>query len=214
MGSQETRGLEGRSAPERSSNVVWQTSKVSRDERAHHGATLWLTGLSGSGKSALAAELERRLISARRPAYLMDGDNLRHGLNSDLGFSDDDRRENIRRTSEVAALFADAGSVAIVSLISPFTQERRRAREIHAERGLAFFEIFLDTPLSECERRDPKGLYARARRGEIRQFTGIDSPYERPTAAEVTVSPSDGTPAEVAAEVLRRLGLTHPQEQP
>ncbi len=137
----------------------------------------------------------------------MDGDNLRHGLNSDLGFSDDDRRENIRRTSEVAALFADSGAVAIVSLISPFAEERRRAREIHAERGLPFYEIFIDTPLEECERRDPKGLYRRARRGEIGQFTGIDSPYERPEDPELVITPADGAPAEVADMVIRNLGL-------
>ncbi|GAB04808.1 adenylyl-sulfate kinase [Gordonia amarae] len=188
-------------------NIVWQSSKVSRSQRPHEGATLWLTGLSGSGKSSLAIELERCLVADGHPAYLMDGDNLRHGLNSDLGFSDDDRRENIRRTSEVAALFADSGAIAIVGLISPFASERQRAREIHAERGLPFHEIFLDTPLAECERRDPKGLYVRARRGEIPHFTGIDSPYERPQHADIVVTPADGTPTQVAALVLRTLGL-------
>ena len=191
----------------RDSHIVWQGTKVNREQRPHRGATLWLTGLSGSGKSSLAVELERRFVAEGRPAYLMDGDNLRHGLNSDLGFSDDDRRENIRRTSEVAALFADSGAVAVVSLISPFAEERRRAREIHAERGLPFYEIFLDTSLEECERRDPKGLYAKARRGEISQFTGIDSPYERPDHADLVVSPSDGSPSEVAEAILRDLGL-------
>ncbi|MGC5248164.1 adenylyl-sulfate kinase [Gordonia sp. DT219] len=189
------------------SHIVWQATKVSREHRPYPGVTIWLTGLSGSGKSALATELERRLVAKGRPAYLMDGDNLRHGLNSDLGFGDDDRRENIRRTAEVAALFADSGSVAIVSLISPFADERTRAREIHAERGLPFYEIFVDTPLDECERRDPKGLYARARRGEIGQFTGIDSPYERPEHADLVLTPSDGAPAEAAETVLRNLGL-------
>lgn len=189
------------------SHVVWQSSKVSREQRPHRGATIWLTGLSGSGKSSLAVEIERRLVAQGHPAYLMDGDNLRHGLNSDLGFSDDDRRENIRRASEVAALFADSGAVAIVSLISPFADERQRAREIHAERGLPFFEIFVDTPIELCEQRDPKGLYAKARRGEISQFTGIDSPYERPDHAEIVVTPHDGEPADVADAVLRNLGL-------
>lgn len=188
-------------------DVVWQTTKVTRDQRPHTGATVWFTGLSASGKSSLAIELERLLVAAGRPAYLMDGDNLRHGLNSDLGFSDDDRRENIRRTAEVAALFADSGSVAIVSLISPFAEERRRAREIHAERRIAFYEVFVDTPLDECERRDPKGLYARARRGEIRHFTGIDSPYERPEHADLVITPADGAPAAAAETVLRNLGL-------
>lgn len=189
------------------SNVVWHTTKVTREQRTHQGATIWLTGLSGSGKSSLAVEIERRLVAEGLPAYLMDGDNLRHGLNSDLGFGDDDRRENIRRTSEVAALFADSGAVAIVSLISPFAEERQRARDVHAERGLPFHEVFLDTPIEECERRDPKGLYAKARRGEISQFTGIDSPYERPENADLVVEPSDGAPADAAEAVLRNLGL-------
>ncbi len=188
-------------------NVVWQSSKVSREQRAHRGATIWITGLSASGKSSLAVEIESCLVAQGRTAYLMDGDNLRHGLNSDLGFGDDDRRENIRRTAEVAALFADSGAVAIVSLISPFASERQRAREIHDERGLPFFEVFVDTPIEECQRRDPKGLYARARRGEISQFTGIDSPYERPDNADIVVTPADGSPAEVAESVLRKLGL-------
>ncbi|MCG7631806.1 adenylyl-sulfate kinase [Gordonia McavH-238-E] len=189
------------------SHVVWQDTKVGRDQRAHQGATIWLTGLSGSGKSSVAMELERRLVAAGRPAYLMDGDNLRHGLNADLEFSDDDRRENVRRTAEVASLFADAGTVAIVSLISPFAEERRRAAEIHAERGLAFHQIFVDTPIEVCERRDPKGLYAKARRGEISDFTGIDSPYERPADADIVITPQDGTPTEVADAVMRALGL-------
>ncbi|MFT4043504.1 MAG: adenylyl-sulfate kinase [Gordonia sp. (in: high G+C Gram-positive bacteria)] len=191
--------------------VVWQATKVARDQRTHQGASLWLTGLSGSGKSSLGIELERLLVAAGRPAYLMDGDNLRHGLNSDLGFSDDDRRENIRRTAEVAALFADSGAVAIISLISPFIEERRRAREIHEERGLAFYEIFLDTPLAECEHRDPKGLYARARRGQIRRFTGIDSPYERPEDPDIAVTPADGMPTDAARHVLETLGLADRQ---
>jgi bifunctional enzyme CysN/CysC len=187
--------------------IVWHGSKVSRDQRPYTGATIWLTGLSGSGKSSLAVELERRLVAAGRPAYLMDGDNLRHGLNSDLGFGDADRRENIRRTGEVAALFADSGAIAIVSLISPFAAERRRARDIHDASGLTFHEVFVDTPLEECERRDPKGLYARARRGEVTNFTGIDSPYERPEHADLVVTPADGTPGDVAEAIIRDLGL-------
>ena len=189
------------------SHIVWQTTKVGRAQRPWQGMTIWLTGLSGSGKSSLAMELERRFVAEGRPAYLMDGDNLRHGLNSDLGFGDDDRRENIRRTSEVAALFADSGAVAIVSLISPFAQERERAKEIHAERALPFYEVFVDTPLGECERRDPKGLYARARRGEISQFTGVDSPYERPAHADLVITPEDGSPTEAADTMFRNLGL-------
>ncbi|WP_299573701.1 adenylyl-sulfate kinase [uncultured Williamsia sp.] len=188
-------------------NIVWHGSKVGREQRPHQGATIWLTGLSGSGKSSIAVELERRLVAAGRPAYLMDGDNLRHGLNSDLGFGDADRRENIRRTGEVAALFSDSGAIAIVSLISPFAAERQRARDIHDASGLTFHEVFVDTPLEECERRDPKGLYARARRGEVANFTGIDSPYERPERADLVVTPDDGTPGDVADAIIRDLGL-------
>ncbi|GEE01189.1 adenylyl-sulfate kinase [Gordonia spumicola] len=188
-------------------NVVWQATKVAREHRSYRGATIWLTGLSGSGKSTLATELERRFVAEGRPAYLLDGDNLRHGLNADLGFGDDDRRENIRRTAEVASLFADSGAVALVSLISPFAAERQRAREIHAARDLPFYEVFVDTPLDACEARDPKGLYARARAGEISQFTGIDSPYERPVTPELVIRPSDGTPSQIADLILERLGL-------
>lgn len=189
------------------SNVVWQETKVTREHRAYRGATIWLTGLSGSGKSTIATELERRLVAEGRPAYMLDGDNLRHGLNADLGFSDDDRRENIRRTAEVAALFADSGAVSLVSLISPFAAERQRAREIHEARGLTFVEIFVDTPLDDCESRDPKGLYAKARAGQIAQFTGIDSPYERPITPEIVIRPSDGPPAEIAELIIARLGM-------
>ncbi|QRY62967.1 adenylyl-sulfate kinase [Gordonia sp. PDNC005] len=188
-------------------NVVWQATKVSREHRSYRGATIWLTGLSGSGKSTLATELERRFVAEGRPAYLLDGDNLRHGLNADLGFGDDDRRENIRRTAEVASLFADSGAVALVSLISPFAAERQRAREIHAARDIPFYEVFVDTPLDDCEARDPKGLYARARAGEITQFTGIDSPYERPVTPELVIRPSDGSPSDIADLILERLGL-------
>ncbi len=183
--------------------VRWHSSTVTRDQRATRGATIWLTGLSASGKSSIAVELERSLVAEGRPAYLMDGDNLRHGLNSDLGFGDDDRRENMRRTAEVAALFADSGVVAVVSLISPFAAERRRAKEIHAERGLPFYEIFVDTPLDVCESRDPKGLYAKARRGEIAAFTGINSPYERPAEADLVVTHHGDEPHAIA-ELIRR----------
>ena len=188
-------------------NVVWQGTKVTREQRSHQGATIWMTGLSGAGKSSLAIELERRLVAEGRPAYLLDGDNLRHGLNSDLGFSDEDRRENIRRTAEVASLFADSGAVVVVALISPFEDERRRAREIHESAGLPFHEVFIDTPLEECEARDAKGLYKKARAGEIIRFTGIDSPYERPRQPDIVVTPEDGSPADAAASVLRNLGI-------
>ncbi|WP_306359343.1 adenylyl-sulfate kinase [Nocardia sp. CC227C] len=187
--------------------VTWQRSAVARTQRLSQGKTLWLTGLSGSGKSTIAVELERQLIAAGRPAYLLDGDNLRHGINDDLGFGDDERRENIRRVAEIAALFADSGTIAIVSLISPFAAERENARRIHADRGLEFHEIFVDTPLATCEDRDPKGLYAKARAGEITQFTGIDSPYERPAHADLVLTPADGTPTAIAELIRRELGI-------
>ncbi|MFD9547411.1 adenylyl-sulfate kinase [Nocardia salmonicida] len=189
------------------SSVVWHRSAVSRAERGHAGATVWLTGLSGSGKSTLAVELERQLVAVGRPAYLLDGDNLRHGLNAGLGFTPADRDENVRRVAEVAALFADSGAVAIVSVISPFAAQRSNARTAHADRELPFHEVFVDTPLSECERRDAKGLYAKARAGELPGFTGIGSPYERPENADLVITPDLGSPAEIAAHILRELGI-------
>ncbi|MEV0767065.1 adenylyl-sulfate kinase [Nocardia salmonicida] len=189
------------------SSVVWHRSAVSRAERGHAGATVWLTGLSGSGKSTLAVELERQLVAAGRPAYLLDGDNLRHGLNAGLGFTPADRDENVRRVAEVAALFADSGAVAIVSVISPFAAQRSNARTAHADRELPFHEVFVDTPLAECERRDAKGLYAKARAGELPGFTGIGSPYERPENADLVITPELGSPAEIAAHILRELGI-------
>ncbi|MGH8879936.1 MAG: adenylyl-sulfate kinase, partial [Stackebrandtia sp.] len=188
-------------------NIVWHGSSVGRGERSHAGTTVWLTGLSGSGKSTIAVELERQLVAAGRPAYRLDGDNLRHGLNADLGFTDADRSENIRRVAQVASLFADAGTVAIVSVISPFAHQRAQARAVHAEAGLGFHEIFVDTPLDLCEDRDPKGLYAKARAGELREFTGIGSPYERPEHAELVITPELGAPDEIAALIRRELGL-------
>ncbi|MFD6394684.1 adenylyl-sulfate kinase [Nocardia sp. NPDC060259] len=187
--------------------VVWHRSAVTREDRTHSGATIWLTGLSGSGKSTIAVEVERQLVAAGRAAYLLDGDNLRHGLNAGLGFSPADRDENVRRVAEVAALFADSGAVAIVSVISPFAEQRARARTTHAERTLPFHEVFVDTPLPECERRDPKGLYAKARAGELPGFTGISSPYERPEHADLVITPDLGSPADIAAHILRELGI-------
>ncbi|UGT55659.1 adenylyl-sulfate kinase [Nocardia asteroides] len=188
-------------------SVVWHRSAVTREDRAHSGATIWLTGLSGSGKSTVAVEVERQLVAAGRAAYLLDGDNLRHGLNAGLGFSPADRDENVRRVAEVAALFADSGAIAIVSVISPFAAQRDRARTTHAERELPFHEVFVDTPLAECERRDPKGLYAKARAGELPGFTGIGSPYERPERPDLVITPDLGSPAEIAAHILRELGI-------
>jgi adenylyl-sulfate kinase len=192
-----------------SPDVVWHGSQVDRGDRwaaiCSAGATVWLTGLSGSGKSTVAVELERRLLSSGRAAYLLDGDNLRHGLNGDLGFSAADRDENVRRVAHVARLFADAGLVAIVPLISPYRQARQRARELHRAAGLDFIEVFVDTPLELCEERDPKGLYARARAGELSGMTGIDDPYEAPERPELHLTPHDGPPAAAADRIIAML---------
>jgi adenylyl-sulfate kinase len=185
------------------SNVVWHSGAVSRGDRPSAGATVWFTGLSGSGKSTVAAVVERSLVAVGRTAYLLDGDNLRHGINADLGFSAADRTENIRRVGEVARLFADAGVVALVPVISPYRADRDRVRTIHDDVGLPFLEVFVDTPLSVCEERDPKGLYAKARAGEIRGFTGIDDPYEAPADPDLRLTPGDGG-AEAQAELVLR----------
>jgi bifunctional enzyme CysN/CysC len=186
-------------------NVVWHEGAVTPGERLSRGATVWFTGLSGSGKSSVAAEVERALITAGRPAYLLDGDNLRHGLNADLGFSAADRAENIRRVGEVARLFADAGVVALVPVISPYRADRDRVRQIHDAAGLRFVEVYVDTPLEVCEARDPKGLYAKARAGEITGFTGIDDPYEPPPHPDLRLTPGDGDPAAQARQVLQAM---------
>ena len=187
------------------SDITWHAG-VARDARLTRGATVWFTGLSGSGKSTVAAICERTLLDAGRPAYLLDGDNLRHGLNADLGFSAADRSENIRRVGEVARLFADAGVVALVPVISPYRADRARARAAHDDVGLPFVEVFVDTPIDVCEARDPKGLYAKARAGELKGFTGIDDPYEAPEAPELRLTPSDGTAEDQALRVLALLG--------
>ncbi|SEM02232.1 adenylyl-sulfate kinase [Rhodococcus maanshanensis] len=186
-------------------NVIWHEATVRRQDRGADGQTVWLTGLSGSGKSTVAVELERRLVASGVPAYLLDGDNLRHGLNADLGFSAEDRAENVRRVGEVARLLADAGIVAVVSLISPYQTEREQVRELHRMAGLPFTEVFVDTPLEVCESRDPKQLYAKARAGEITGFTGIDDPYERPTHPDLVLRPEDGEPASLAQTILDHL---------
>ncbi|MBL8776127.1 MAG: adenylyl-sulfate kinase [Acidimicrobiales bacterium] len=195
-----------------SENVVWHQSDLPRADRwaalGVRGATLWFTGLSGSGKSTVAVAVERRLLEAGAPAYLLDGDNLRHGLNGDLGFSADDRSENVRRVGEVARLFADAGVVALVPLISPYRADRDRSRAAHEAAGVPFYEVFVNTPIEECEARDPKGLYAKARAGEITGFTGIDDPYEAPVTPDLELTPADGDPAAQAQLVLDLLHRT------
>jgi bifunctional enzyme CysN/CysC len=178
----------------KSKNIFWSEGDITAQRRAlrngHKGAVIWLTGLSGSGKSTIASALERELFKLNMQTYVLDGDNIRHGLNANLGFSPEDRSENIRRVAEVAKLVADAGAVTITAFISPYRCDRRRAREIVLASGIEFYEIFVDAPLSVCEVRDPKSLYKKARAGEIREFTGIDAPYEAPENAEVTV-PTD-----------------------
>ena len=168
-------------------NVVWHDYPVSREEReqqhGHQGVVLWFTGLSGSGKSTVAGALEQALHRAGVSTYLLDGDNVRHGLCRDLGFSDDDRKENIRRVGEVAKLMVDAGLVVLTAFISPHRAERQMVRDLLG--AGQFVEVFVDTPLAVCEARDPKGLYKKARAGELRNFTGIDSVYEAPDAPEI-----------------------------
>jgi len=196
-------------------NIVWSESSVGRGERrkltGQNGCVVWLTGLSGSGKSTIAKKLERRLLEAGRMAYILDGDNIRHGLCSDLGFSPEDRSENIRRVGEVAALFADAGVVAIAAFISPFEADRRGAREAAGDN--CFFEIFLDTPLDVCENRDPKGLYKKARRGEIEDFTGLGSPYEKPADPALSIDTSTVSVEEAVDAISELLECCRPTER-
>jgi adenylyl-sulfate kinase len=175
----------------KSENIFWSEGQISRDQRwarnGHKGCVVWLTGLSGSGKSTLSRGLECELFHRSLQAMVLDGDNLRHGLNSNLGFSPEDRSENIRRAAEVGALLASAGHVAIIALISPYREDRRAARDICRRIGCTFIEVFVDAPLAVCEERDPKHLYRKARAGELRGFTGIDAPYETPENAEIHV---------------------------
>jgi bifunctional enzyme CysN/CysC len=187
-------------------DVTWHPGHVERAARPSHGATVWFTGLSGSGKSTVATAVEQALVAAGRPAYVLDGDNLRLGLNGDLGFTADDRAENVRRVGHVASLLADAGVVALVPLISPYRAGRDRARALHEAAGLPFLEVFVDTPIELCVQRDPKGLYAKARAGEIKGFTGIDDPYEPPARPELVLRPDDGDPAAMAIRVIALLG--------
>jgi bifunctional enzyme CysN/CysC len=191
----------------RSQNVHWQALDVDKPLRARlkgqKACVLWLTGLSGAGKSTIANRIEKRLAAAGRHTYLLDGDNVRHGLNKDLGFTAQDRVENIRRVAEVARLMVDAGLIVLVSFISPFRSERRMARELFAPGE--FFEVFVDTPLAEAERRDVKGLYRKARRGELKNFTGIDSPYETPENPEIRIDTTSLSADEAAARVIGHL---------
>ena len=174
---------------QKSTNVSWHDGKVSMQDRHNlirqKGATLWMTGLSGSGKSTISVALERSLFEKGILSYRLDGDNIRLGINKNLGFSADDRKENIRRIGEVSKLFADAGIITLASFISPYRKDREEVRKIHEDSGLTFVEIFIDCSLESAEKRDPKGLYKKARSGEIKNFTGIDDPYEAPTNPEI-----------------------------
>ena len=174
---------------QKSTNVRWHDGKVSSQDRDNllrqRGVTLWMTGLSGSGKSTIAVALEKALFEKGRLSYRLDGDNIRLGINKNLGFSADDRKENIRRIGEVAKLFADAGVITLASFISPYRNDRDEVRKIHKKAGLLFVEIFVDCALESAEHRDPKGLYKKARLGEIKNFTGIDDPYEPPLSPEI-----------------------------
>jgi len=192
--------------------VVWQRGEATREERraalGGPGATVWLTGLPASGKSTIASAVEARLVAEGRHAYVLDGDNLRHGLNGDLGFSAEDRAENVRRTAEVAALLADAGVIALAALVSPYAADRAAARAAHERHGLPFLEVHVATTLEECERRDPKGLYAKARAGELPGLTGVGAPYEPPERPDLRIMP--GEPLQTAVE--RLLALLPPRQ--
>ncbi|WP_421950512.1 sulfate adenylyltransferase subunit CysN [Pelagibacterium sp.] len=194
---------------QRGKNLTYQSFDVNREVRAlQKGQTpqiVWFTGLSGSGKSTVANLLEKRLTAEGRHVYILDGDNIRHGLNKDLGFTDAARVENIRRVAEVARLMADAGLIVLVSFISPFRNERRLAREVAGD--IAFIEAYVDTPLEVCEQRDPKGLYAKARAGQITNFTGIDSPFEPPERADITLSGATKTPEQMSDEIYKKLSV-------
>jgi bifunctional enzyme CysN/CysC len=201
----------------RAENIHWQALDVNKQARAaskgQRACVLWFTGLSGSGKSTVANLVEKRLHALGRHTYTLDGDNVRHGLNKDLGFTDGDRVENIRRVAEVSKLMVDAGLIVLVSFISPFRSERRLAREL-VQQG-EFFEVFVDTPLSEAEKRDPKGLYKKARRGELKNFTGIDSPYEPPEHPEIHLRTALFSPEQAAEQILSALrdsGMLYPSD--
>jgi bifunctional enzyme CysN/CysC len=194
---------------DRSPNVRWQGSRMTRERRwtslGHAGATLWFTGLPGAGKSTVAAAVEERLIAAAQPAFLLDGDNLRHGLNGDLGFDERARTENVRRTAHVARLLAEAGTIVLVSLVSPYAADREAAASLHAADDLAFLEIFVNAPLEVCEQRDPKGLYARARAGELAGLTGVGAPYEAPADPDLVLGTREETVEEEVERVMQLL---------
>lgn len=192
-------------------NIVWHAHKVSKSERSlqkrQKACVLWFTGLSASGKSTIAGVVEQMLFELDHHTYLLDGDNVRHGLNKDLGFGDADRVENIRRIGELSKLFADAGLLVLSAFISPFRSDRQMVRDLMAEGE--FVEIYMNTPLAVCESRDPKGLYQKARRGEIKNFTGIDSAYEPPEHPEIVLNTAECSVEECAKQVIDYLRSRH-----
>ncbi len=194
-----------------SPNVVWQRPVLTRERRwealGHAGATIWFTGLPAAGKSTIASAVEERLVIEGRHALLLDGDNLRHGLNADLGFDEDARTENVRRTAHVASLLAESGAIALVSLVSPYARDRQNAATLHADGGLRFIEVFVDAPLALCESRDPKGLYARARSGELTGMTGVGAPYEHPLSPDVVLRSGEETVEAAVERVMRSLAV-------
>jgi len=194
-------------AEQKATNIVWHQGAITRENRqqlnGHKGCTVWLTGLSGSGKSTIAVELEKRLLERGVRTYILDGDNIRHGLNKNLGFSPEDRTENIRRIGEVAKLFCDAGLVALTAFISPYRADRDQVRAIM--RPGDFIEVFVDCPVEVCEQRDVKGLYKKARDGEIKEFTGVSAPYEAPSAPELLIETSDQSVEKSALQMLAYL---------
>ncbi len=191
----------------KATNITWHEGHVSRDEREkllkQKGVLIWMTGLSGSGKSTVAYTLEHALVQRGHLAYVLDGDNVRHGLNKNLGFSAEDRAENIRRIGEVAKLFADTGVITITAFISPYRKDRDANRELLGEGN--FIEVFCKAPLEVCEERDPKGLYKKARAGELKGFTGIDDPYDEPLNAEIVIQTDQTSPQDAAAAILASL---------
>jgi adenylylsulfate kinase len=193
----------------KATNIHWHEGHVTREERQalfnQKGCTIWFTGLSACGKSTIAVALEQVLYQRKHAAYVLDGDNVRFGLNKNLGFSAADREENIRRIGEVAKLFADAGVMTITSFISPYSKDRDAARKVHEDAGFGFIEIFVDTPIEECEKRDPKGLYKKARAGQLKGFTGIDDPYEAPAKPEMVLKAGEKSVAECVAAVINYL---------
>lgn len=194
---------------QKATNVSWHEGEVSREDRykilPQIGATIWFTGLSGSGKSTIAVSLEKQLQNHGMLSYRLDGDNVRLGINKNLGFSEQDRKENIRRIGEISKLFGDAGLIAISSFISPYAQDRDDVRMLHTEANLKFIEVFVDCPLATAEKRDPKGLYKRARAGEIKNFTGIDDPYEAPIDPEIHLRSDKMTLSEEVSIIVNYL---------